>query len=110
MSKHKLPPWLQPKQQRQVVVGVTWYTEGQWRLVKAAATDSERFEETYAEWVAMVEDTTKNMLATGIVAERVNIVASELLRWCLAHGKPNSAASRAEYVSHVQAQRAKRDA
>ena len=111
MAKHKLPPWLQPKpQHRAVKVGVTWYTEDEWQLVRAAATDAERFEGTYAEWVAMAEESTKNMLAAGIVTERVPITASELLAWCIAHGKQNNASARAQFVSHVQSQRHERDA
>ena len=111
MAKHKLPPWLQPKpQHRAVKVGVTWYTEDEWHLVRTAATDAERFEETYAEWVAMAEESTKNMLAAGIVTERVPITASELLAWCIAHGKQNNASARAQFVSHVQSQRHERDA
>ncbi len=110
MAKHKLPPWLRPKTQRQVVVGVTWYTEDEWHLVKGAADDPERFEQTYADWLAMAEESSKSMLAAGIVARPITIVASELLAWCLAHGKPNNATSRAEYVSHVQAERHERDA
>ena len=111
MAKHKLPPWLQPKpQHRAVKVGVTWYTESEWHLVRAAATDAERFEETYADWVAMAEESTKNMLAAGVVAERVPITASELLAWCIAHGKQNNAGARAQFVSHLQSQRHERDA
>jgi hypothetical protein len=30
---------------------------------------------------------------------KVLVVPSELLPWCLAHNKPNNAASRAEFVS-----------
>ena len=111
MAKHKLPPWLEPKpQSRAVKIGVTWYTEDQWRLVKAAATDADRFEETYADWVAMAEESTKDMLAAGIVTERVPINASELLAWCLALGKQNNAAARAQFVSQVQARSDERDA
>ena len=111
MAKHKLPPWLRPKSQDKTVkVGVTWYTEEQWRLVKAAARDPERFEETYAEWIAMAEESTKNMLASGIVTQRVLIVASELLAWCLAHGKENNAAARAEFVSQAKFGRDESDA
>jgi hypothetical protein len=79
-------------------------------LVKAAATDAERFEETYADWVAMAEESTKNMLAAGIVTEHVLVIASELLAWCLAHGKENNASARAEFVSQVQSRRHERDA
>jgi hypothetical protein len=111
MAKHKLPSWLQPKpQHRAVKVGVTWYTEEEWALVKAAATDAERFEETYADWVAMAEESTQDLLAEGVVTERVLITASELLAWCLAHGKENNASARAEFVSQAQSRRHERDA
>lgn len=100
MATKRLPPWLRPKQPPQPMrIGVTWYTEQEWRLVRDAASDAERLEASYAEWVAMAEEATKDMLAAGIVAERVFINASELLAWCLAHGKQNDAAARSEYVS-----------
>ena len=106
MAKRKRPPWQRPKQQtRQVQIGVTWYTADQWRLVKAASADADRFEETYEDWVAMAEEATKNMLSTGIITERVYVIASELLAWCLAHGKANDAASRSEFVSQVLSRR-----
>lgn len=87
MPKHKLPPWLRPKPvTRMVRVGVGWYTQDQWQLVKASATDAERFEDSYAEWVAMADDSIRRMLAAGIVAERVPIIAADLLAWCLVPG------------------------
>ena len=111
MAKGKLPPWLRPKaQQGSVKVGVTWYTEDQWHLVRAAATDAERFEETYADWVIMAKESTKDMLAAGIVTERVPVIASELLAWCLAHGKENNAAARSEFVSQLLSRSHERDA
>jgi len=111
MAKDKLPPWLRPKTEpRSLKVGVTWYTEDQWHLVRAASTDAERFEETYADWVAMAEDATKNMLAAGIVTERVPVIASELLAWCLAHAKYNNAEARSEFVSQVLSRSYERDA
>ncbi len=111
MAKGNLPPWLRSRPgPRPLKVGVTWYTEDQWRLVRAASTDAERFEETYIEWVAMAEQSTKNMLAAGIVTERVPVIASELLAWCLTHGRENNAAARSEFVSQVLARGHKRDA
>jgi len=91
-------------------IGVSWYTADEWRLVKATSTDADRFEETYEDWVAMAEEATKNMLGAGITTERVHVVASELLAWCLANGKSNDAASRSEYVSHVLSRRSESDA
>ena len=100
MPKHQLPPWLKPKTvPRQLEVGVGWYTETEWALVKAAATDPERFESTYEEWVQMAEESLLKFLAAGIVAKKAYINANELLAWCLAHGKKNNAGARAQFVS-----------
>ncbi len=98
--KNKPPPWLRPKNPPKTMqVGVGWYTEAEWAKVKGAAVDSERFEETYAEWVQMAEQALVELQATGVSAERSYIKATELLAWCLAHNKPNDGASRAEFVS-----------
>jgi hypothetical protein len=111
MATHKLPPWLRPKtRNRAVKVGVTWYSEDQWQLVKAAATDPERFEASYADWVSMAEESTAKLLSAGIVTECVLVVAAELLAWCLVHGKANDAAARSEYVSMLLSARDHSDA
>ena len=86
---------------RMPVVGVTWYTADNWARVKAAATDPDRFEATYADWHAMAVDALAGIRATGINATPFNVVADRLLAWCLMHNKPNHAASRAEFVSEM---------
>ena len=99
-SKNKLPPWLRPKERpAPVSVGVGWYTEGDWASVKATAVDAERFEASYADWVAMAEQALAQLRATGVAAQKSYVKASELLAWCLAHGLPNDAAARAQFVS-----------
>ena len=72
------------KQARSAVVGVTWYTQENWRRVKAAATDSERFEETYAQWNAMAVEAVADLRKTGVYAVKVFITAinkSPPTRW-----------------------------
>ncbi len=87
------------KKMQSSVVGVTWYTEENWERVKAAATDPERFEETYTEWSSMAVDALANIKRTGVNAVKFFISHEELLSWCALHNKPNNAASRAEFVS-----------
>jgi hypothetical protein len=82
-----------------VQVSVGWYTEQEWAKVRAAALDPELFEATYAQWVEMAEQSLSQMRARGINGARLSVSADELLAWCLAHGKPNNSASRAEFVS-----------
>jgi hypothetical protein len=98
--KHNLPPWLKPKAPaRTLQVGVGWYTADERQKVKASATDPERFEATFEEWLAMAEESLAQLRANGINAEESYVVASELLAWCLAKGRSNDASSRAEFVS-----------
>lgn len=82
-----------------VQFSVGWYTEQEWAKVRAAATDPQLFEASYAEWVEMAEQAVVDLRARGIIAERRFITAEELLAWCLAHGRQNNSASRAEFVA-----------
>jgi hypothetical protein len=99
----KKPPLLErlrakKAQRREVHVSVVWYTPDEWARVKESASDPQVFEDTFAEWEAMAE----NELATvrkGIGEPiKVFVRADELLPWCLAHGRPNDAAARTEFV------------
>jgi hypothetical protein len=81
------------------IVGVGWYTEPEWASVKAAAADPQVFEQSFTEWVAMAEETLARMRVAGIEPHKVLVKSSELLAWCLVHGKVNNASSRAQFVS-----------
>ena len=52
----------------------------------------------------MAEKALRDLRIAGVNAEKFNIKAHELLVWCLAHDKPNCAASRAEFVSQMENQ------
>ena len=88
-------------------VGVVWYVEPEWASVKNAAADPEVFESSFKEWEAMAEDALADMRRAGISPQKVLVASGELLAWCLAHGKENVAASRAEFVSEQMRKRNK---
>ena len=79
-------------------IGVGWYTEENWTRIKATAVDPERFESTFGEWTAMAEGALAD-LKGSLYPTRVHIDADEFASWCAEHGKENSAATRAEFVS-----------
>lgn len=87
------------RSQPAVQFSVGWYTEQEWAKVRAAAADPELFEASYAEWVDMAARAVSDLHAQGFTAEKSYITADKLLAWCLAHGKQNNSASRAEFVS-----------
>ena len=101
---NKRPPWLKPKVELpKVKLYVAWYSAVEWRKVKEASVDSDRFEASYAEWQAMAEGALKDLHAAGLVADKFQVHAAPLLAWCLAHAKVNDAAARAEFVAQQSA-------
>jgi FMN phosphatase YigB (HAD superfamily) len=83
MSAMKQPSLLErlraKKKTQSTVVGVTWYAEENWNKVKAAASDPERFEETYAAWSAMAIEAVADLKKTGVNAVKVLVISNELL-------------------------------
>ena len=110
-SKHKPPTQSRPRTPSPApAVFVGWYTESEWAKVKASAIEPERFESSYSEWMHMANESLSNLRAVGIMAEKFEVNADALLAWCLARGKTNNAASRAEFVSEQSSRPSARDA
>ena len=105
-AKNSLPTWLKPKQSSaKQPVAVGWYDLENWTKVKAAASDPDRFEDSYQDWTDMAEKALKDLIGVGIVADKFYIDSEDLLSWCLAHDKQNNAAARAEFVSQMFSQK-----
>ncbi len=82
-----------------MLVGLTWYTAETWAQVKAAATDPDRFEDSFAEWEAMATKTRREFQRAGVTALEFQIIPQDLFAWCTLHCKENNAEARAEFVS-----------
>lgn len=80
-------------------VGVVWYSRDTWPRVKETATDPDRFEATFDDWLAMAEDTLRNFAKAGGVPTKVVIDPEEFFAWCKARRTRNNAAARARFVS-----------
>ena len=109
--KHKLPPWLARSKQRQdLVIGVVWYTATEWERTKLNSVDPEKFEETYDDWLMVVEKAIREFGASGLNVQKSFIISQALMAWCIAKGKENNAASRSEYVASQEYAAANTDA
>ena len=79
--RNRLPPRPGAKlQPRQVPLAIGWYSEAEWRQVKAAATDAERFEQTFQAWETMAERALNDLRAQGhpIGKDSVHAMVSHL--------------------------------
>ena len=102
MRKPNLYQSLRAKQRsRQMVIGVTWYTEESWAKVKATATDPEAFEATFDQWKAMAVAARRNFQRSGVMALECLIDPDEFFAWCAANHQENNSTARGEFVSEV---------
>lgn len=100
MRKPSLQQRLRAKNRSQsLLIGVTWYTDETWAQVKAAASDPECFEDSFAKWEAMAIKARREFQRSGVRAIECQIVPAEFFAWCTLNSQENNAASRAEFVS-----------
>ena len=88
-------------------IGVAVYAEAEWERLRQLAADSEMLEETYAEWRTVYESSVRQLAASGLATEPVEVGVDELQAWCTARNRPLDANARAEFVSEIMARRSK---
>jgi hypothetical protein len=83
-----------------VLVGVGWYSEEQWTMLKLLADDPGSLDETYKKWEAGAQKALGELRKQpGIEAIKFPVDVEALRRWCRERGKPLDGASRAEYIA-----------
>jgi hypothetical protein len=88
-------------------VGVAWYRDSEWEKLRQLAADPEVLEETYAEWTKVYEDAIRQLRASGLVPERVEIDVEELRAWCTAQKCPLDGTARAAFATESLRRRSK---
>ena len=80
-------------------VGVAWFREAEWARLRASAADPEVLEQSYAEWLKVVERSLRTLKDSGVIAEKVEVRVSELEEWCRKEGRPMDSAARSEFAA-----------
>jgi hypothetical protein len=86
---------LKKRKSRDAFMGVGWYNRESWAQMKKTATDPQRFEATFDEWLIMAEDALRNFAMPGGLPTKVMINPEEFFAWCKARRTRNNAAARA---------------
>jgi hypothetical protein len=107
MKKRKVRGHRQAKktQRSDIVVGVCWYTAQDWERVKATATDPELFENSFAEWETMANQSLATLRTTYPGLVKVLVAADEFFAWCLVRGRSNDSSARSEFAAEVVTRR-----
>ncbi len=82
-------------------VGVAWYAEAEWQRLRQVAADPEVLEATYADWLKVVEKSLRELAASGVVAERVDVTVAELQQWCEQEGCRLDASARSAFAAEL---------
>jgi hypothetical protein len=80
-------------------VGIGWYRKDQWEDLRRIATDKERIEKTWEEWIAVAEKKMIELMKEGYTPQKVPVDVSELELWCKTSGKQCDGKARAEFIT-----------
>jgi len=81
------------------VVAIVWYRPEQWQRVRDIAADSDEFENSYVEWLQLAEEKAKELRASGLRVEKVDLDSEKLILWCNERGLENDAKARSLYAA-----------
>ena len=88
-----------PKHTKKNLVALAWYTQDEWKKLRAAATDVDNLEATYDEWVAHACMALKEAESAGLEVVKVVVRIDELVAWCKENGLAMDGRSRARFAA-----------
>ena len=84
---------------RDLVTGFAWYRREQWSRLRERASDRDKLDDSYDEWLAGAQKALLEMALAGVPARRVDVDVDALFRWCEAEGRSVDSAARAAFVA-----------
>lgn len=85
-------------------IGLPFFSETEWAAAKLVMEDGHTFHDTYADFLARVEQTESRLRRQGQLTIRVHLRMAEFLPWCAARARKVNAQSRSEYAAFFAAQ------
>ena len=82
-----------------VVLGFAWYRPEQWSLLRALAADSDKLEQTHAEWLTAATKAMADLQKSGALVQKIDVDVQELARWCQNRGLVLDGSARATFAT-----------
>ena len=83
----------------EMVIAIVWYRPAQWQRVRDTATDAEKLEESYAEWLQLAESKFQELKSSGRKVEKVDVDSEKLILWCNERAMENDGKARSLYAA-----------
>lgn len=82
-----------------IVTGFAWFEREQWERLREVAADTEKLDETYAEWVFGANRSIAEFEAQGLHIEKISIDIDALVTWCREQQRPVDSSARAQFAA-----------
>jgi len=86
---------------KELQVGVPWYSEMQWLEMKALCTDQENFYETYGEWRREADKAIVEISNRGLHVKRLFIYVETFKGWCSYHRLQANKNARKKFINYL---------
>ncbi|HDL01581.1 MAG TPA: hypothetical protein ENH23_05045 [candidate division Zixibacteria bacterium] len=87
--------------QKQIKLGVAWFREDQWELLKTTAADSETIEDTYQKWLTGAVKRMEELIKEGYETVKIDFDVDKFNDWCQNNEKVPNGESRSEYTAQL---------
>jgi hypothetical protein len=89
---------------KDMMVGIGFYRREQWPLLRRSAADAHMLEESYDDWIEVLDSAVTKIRDHGLEPKLVDVDVNELLAYCKQQGIPNNAEARAKFISKLTSQ------
>jgi len=83
---------------KSLVMGVTWYRPEQWERLREIVEDKENFDKTYEESRLDSETQIKQLESQGLRPVKVEVDVEEMIKWCSDQGLSVTPETRTKYT------------
>lgn len=85
---------------------MAWYYPQQWDQILAHSKDRVGMAKSYSDWERSAQESVQKLEREGITVHKAYIDVDMLVAWCKRHRMQVDGRSRADYVTHLMAERA----
>lgn len=92
---------LEAQHNKELQVGVPWYTEMQWLEMKALCSDTDNFFDSYQEWRREADKAIVEITNRGLYVKRLFIYVETFKGWCSYHRLQTNKKARKKFISYL---------